>query len=289
MSYDNNPFYETKYLFIGIIVVLSLIVVYFNTPALLDYIYSNEGLELASVTCPEQIYRTDGLQVNVEVKNIGSLKKSVLVKVFSMDGPTQSNWTTVDSENTISFVTLKIPVSSIGQQSFSIRVYWAGPLGISNIKQDNHDVISNILAAEYSLSSSPNYASISENFNLNVQVENIGNVAAEKLEIIVLDKGQMSIFQPDSVTLDNFRMGEEKTVTFRFTVPYDAKEGKETVSIEFKTHYPTGVESSVHKFDLNLQKGPSQVQLENVRFWLTSLIAVVTAVSLLLAFAQKRR
>jgi len=265
MRDDSGISYDKIFLVIGIIVVLCLVGAYFNIPALLSYIYSSEGLEIASVTCPDQIYRTDSLLVNIGVKNLGSLKKSVLVKVFSMDGPTQSNWTMVNSEIPISFVTLKIPVSSVGQQSFSIRVYWAGPLGISNIKQDNHDVISNILAAEYSLSHSPYFVSISENFNLNIQAENIGNVAAEKLEIIVIDKGQMSIFQPDTVTVNNFRMGEIITVPFRFTVPFDAKEGKETVSIEFKTHYPSGVESSVYKFDINLQKGPSQVQLENIR------------------------
>jgi hypothetical protein len=177
----------------------------------------------------------------------------------------------------------------MGQQAFTIKVYWIGAGAICRIEQKSIDAAFVGLAAEYDISSTPVFASIATNFEWVLSLVNIGNTPASRLTVQIIEKEPLSILPPDSQTVDNFGIQESKQIIFRFTVPHDAREGDCKIKIKLITTYADGCKETLFRdYSVKLQKSPMQVEIENWTYWIW-IIAGLSFVAISALFNLRKR
>jgi hypothetical protein len=165
------------------------------------------------------------------------------------------------------------------------------PGAICNIEQTStQDGTFLALGADYKNTPSPLFASIAENFDWTLTVLNDGNTVVSNLVVQVVRKDPLSIFPPDSQTVNNLEVSQTKQFVFRFAVPHDAEEGNSTITVSFTTTYPDGsVEIFSEDFILTLQKSPIQVEAENLSHWIYVFGAIGIALAATFAIINQKR
>jgi len=280
-----------KIVIIVIIIIFSVSITSLSifSPYVISFIFPQEHIQLVDVKYPSEVYRSDNVPILVSVANVGGIGKDVLIEVSSKDNPTISLETSVNASVPVVNLPISLPVKTMGEQAFTVKVSWIGLFGVCKVEQESVDKTFKCLAADYEVTSSPSFANIAENFDWSLQIVNVGNTAAEHLIVQVVEKDPLSIIQPDSKTIDNFGVNESKEITFSFSVPHDANEGDCIIKVNFITTYTNGAtEILSHDFTVKLQKSPTEVQIGNSVYWIYAIAALIIAILFLVGVSKRK-
>jgi hypothetical protein len=80
-----------------------------------------------NVQYPSEVYKGENLSIIINLSNIGNAGKDVQIEISSTYYPTVIGQTRLNDLGAITNITLLLPVGEIGQQAFTVRVYWIGP------------------------------------------------------------------------------------------------------------------------------------------------------------------
>jgi hypothetical protein len=264
-------------------------VTYVNWPSVLSQINSQEKIELVDVTYPQVSYRSQYLPITINIKNIGEAGKDVLIEVLSSESNSLFSRTQLSENGSTANVLINLPVRSYGENSFKVVVFWVGVGELCKMEQATVDKSFTGLAADYEILPLNNIASIAQDFDWTLNIKNIGNTPAEKLAIQIVDDGQLIVSTSGTQTIDSLGVDQAKQVTFVFSVPHDAKEGKDSITINLVTSYPDCQESYWQTFPITLQKSPTQADIENATAMIYWIIPLVAAVVILSSVISKKK
>lgn len=281
---------QKRVLLVLVIVITGAILIglYLNWPTILSF-DSEESVKLVDVSYPSAIYRTQNLPISVRLENQGNDAKDVMVEVISTYNPTLTNRAHLQGLGSVVDVLVNLPVRNFGDQSFKIMVYWVGPGEICQIYEDSADRSFTGLAADYNIVPLNSVASIAEHFNFALNVTNVGNTLADRLLVKIANEGPLILSGLDTQTIDNLEPGETGMVSFDFSVPHDAKEGKTAITVDFTTCYPTCQEACSQSLAITLQKSPVQVDIENMTELVKWLIPLAIAVVAFAAIFSRKK
>jgi hypothetical protein len=80
--------------------------------------------------------------------------------------------------------------------------------------------------------------------------------SSRKTVVKIVDEGQLILSTTDTQTIDHFGTEQTERVSFGFSVPHDAPEGKSAIVMDLTTYYPDCREAYSQKFVITLQKSP---------------------------------
>jgi len=270
-----------------VVAVIVIVAAFANWPSILTQINPKEKIDLVSVTCPQTAYRSQNLPISINIMNTGNVRKDVLVEVLSPNIDRLTNKTSLSTGATTNLV-INLPVKSYGDQSFKVKVYWVGVGEYCKIEQASVDKSFTGLAADYEIIPINSIASLAQHFDWSINLKNTGNTPAEKIVVKIIDEGQLIISTPDTQIIKNLGVGQTQQVSFGFSVPHDAKEGKSSIMIDLTTSYPSCNEAYSQTFGITLQKSQAQVDLENATSMIYWIIPLVAAIMILLGLASRK-
>jgi len=240
---------------------------YFNSPQIVLWLNPRNGITIEGVSYPDAVYRSQSLPVSVTLANYGPDSKDVKLEVISKDTQLQQNvWLSgLDSRTNI---TIWLPITSIGNQAFTVNAYWVGPGGFRTIKENSTDRIFVALGADYDTSATK-FASRGEDFDWMLTVKNYGNTETN-LTIQIIKKDPLIISSPDTQKIDNLQVGETRSANFHFIVPSTANLGDMTIQVKYLTTYPEtqyykdSTETFTSNYVVTIQESIIKTQIDNL-------------------------
>jgi hypothetical protein len=275
-----------------IILTTISVTAYLNSPAILAWVNPQNGISIIDVSYPTEIYRTQRLPIVVTLQNLGGDSKSALVEVISKDDVPLKSIVSLREQGSIANASLSLPVTSYGDEAFTVKVSWIGPGGLCKLEQDSIDKPVSVLAAEYDTSSTPKFASKAQEFDWTLTTKNIGNAVAN-LTIQIGKKDPLIISSSDTQQITNIKVGETRSTVFHFIVPSSADLGNCKITASFTTsyetvHYEDFKETTSNDYTVTIQESPIKTQIDNANYLIGAVLALGSSLAVI-SFLKKRR
>jgi len=268
--------------------VLSLFFIFF--PNIFNS--STETIVLQEISFPSQVYKGENLIITTKVKNTGIFTKDALVQVRSAS-ETKSESIGMMEPNMVSSVTVAFQIYEIGQQSFEVKVYWAGLASINRVQVGVRSIPS-ILVMGPKLEITPSYEVFSqmETKEWILSITNKGNAPAKIVKVRITNYDPLLLASSDTVTLGDLAPTEKQNVKFIFTVPKDAALGENTVTLNTMSTFGNDMtETAPIKFPITVQKNPTIAQVESATASIYAIGGLLAAIAIIAGYlsSKKRR